>query len=48
VARLYENFLADLPDLAAALEFEPDAIPYVDFERIVVDWLLQAPPPNIA
>jgi len=47
VARLYDNFLANLPDLAAALEFRPDAIPYVDFEQIVVDWLLQAPPPTV-
>ncbi len=41
--RVYEAFLADLPDLAAALEFEADHIPYVDYERIVARWLLEAP-----
>ncbi len=41
IAGLYRNFSADLPALAAALEFEPTTIPYVDFERIVVGWLLQ-------
>lgn len=47
VARLHEMFLADLPALATALEFNPIRIPYVDYERIVVEWLLQAaPPPN--
>lgn len=46
VARLYEAFLADLPALAGELEFNPDDIPYVDFERIVVGWLLQADPPE--
>jgi hypothetical protein len=45
LARLYGMFLGELPALAAALEFEPDQIPYVDFERIVVEWLLQATPP---
>ena len=39
VVRLYEEFEADLPDLAAELEFDPKKIPYVDFERIVVGWL---------
>lgn len=39
VVRLYEQFAADLPALAAALEFDPKKIPYVDFERIVVGWL---------
>jgi hypothetical protein len=43
VRRLHDRFLADLPALAAALEFEPDAIPYVDFERIAASWLVQAP-----
>lgn len=46
VARLYEAFLAELPALAAELEFDPADIPYVDFERIVVGWLLQANPPE--
>jgi len=43
IERLYREFLAALPDLAAALEFEPDRIPYVDFETIVTDWLLAVP-----
>lgn len=43
VRRVYESFLGDLPDLAAALEFHPDQIPYVDYERIVATWLVEAP-----
>lgn len=42
VRRVYEAFLVDLPDLAAALELEADRIPYVDFERIVATWLVEA------
>jgi hypothetical protein len=44
VARLHDAFLADLPILAGELEFELEEIPYVDYERIVVGWLLQANP----
>jgi hypothetical protein len=44
VARLYASFSADLPALAAELEFDAANIPYVDFERMVVGWLLQANP----
>lgn len=44
VQRLYERFLDDLPALAKALDFELDNIPYVDFERIVAGWLLNAGP----
>lgn len=40
-ARIYAEFCADLPTLAAALEFNPQKIPYVDFERIVTNWLLE-------
>lgn len=43
VRRVYESFLADLPNLAATLEFDPDRIPYVDYERIVATWLVEAP-----
>jgi hypothetical protein len=43
VRGVYEAFLADLPDLAAALEFDADHMPYVDFERIVAAWLVAAP-----
>lgn len=42
VIELYEAFSADLPALAASLAFEPATIPYVDFERIIVEWLLGA------
>ena len=42
VVELYDAFSADLPALAVSLAFEPDAIPYVDFERVVAEWLLQA------
>ena len=44
VARLYEAFSADLPALATALEFDLGRMPYVDYERIVVEWLLSAAP----
>ena len=44
VVRFHETFLVDLPALAAALEFDPDKIPYVDFERIVANWILEAQP----
>lgn len=43
VQRAYEAFLADLPDLAVALEFDPERIPYIDFERIVARWAVEAP-----
>lgn len=43
VRRIHDAFLADLPDLAAALEFRPDDIPYFDYERIVARWLVEAP-----
>lgn len=46
VARLYLAFLTDLPALAGALESDPATLPYVDFERIVVSWLLQPAPPE--
>lgn len=44
---LYEHFKADVPTLAASLGFDPDAIPYSDFDRMVEGWLLDAgkPPP---
>lgn len=46
VARLFQTFTADLPALAADLEFDPANIPYVDFERMIVGWLLTAGPPT--
>lgn len=45
-ARLFQAFMADLPILAADLEFDPATVPYVDFERMVVGWLLTAEPPT--
>jgi hypothetical protein len=45
VVRIHMQFLADLPAIAAGLEFNPDAVPYVDFEGMVVSWLLEAPAP---
>lgn len=39
IVRLYEKFEAELPAVAAALDFGLDKIPYVDFEQIVVGWL---------
>lgn len=46
VRGLYGRFLADLPALAAELEFDPESIPYVDFERIAASWLVQASGPE--
>jgi hypothetical protein len=40
---VYERFLGDLPTIAADLEFDPNHIPYVDYERIVANWLAEAP-----
>ena len=46
ITALYAAFTADLPALAGELQFDPLVIPYVDYERIVVGWLLQANPPG--
>jgi hypothetical protein len=46
IARLYEAFLADVPAMATALEFDPARINYVDFERFAVEWLLKVAPPE--
>jgi hypothetical protein len=43
IARVYARFLADLPAICRQLEFEPSNLPYVDFERIALNWLLEAP-----
>jgi len=45
IVEAYTRFLAEFPDNATALGFEPDHVPYVDFEFMVTDWLLSA---NIA
>ncbi len=39
---LYERFRADIPELAASLGFDPEAIPYSDFDGMVEGWLLNA------
>lgn len=46
--RVYDDFLTSLPVIAHQLEFELDRIPYVDFERILAEWLVSAPalPPS--
>jgi len=38
------RFLTDKPNIAAKLGFDPNRIPYIDFETIVTTWLLEAPP----
>ncbi len=45
LTRLYEQFVAELPALARSLEFDPDRITYIDFERFAVEWLLEEAPP---
>lgn len=42
VVGAFEQFTQELPELALAAGFDPDAIPYVDFEFLVTDWLLSA------
>jgi hypothetical protein len=39
----YDRFLADKPEIANGLGFDPDAIPYIDYEGMVTAWLLRAP-----
>jgi hypothetical protein len=43
IAASYVAFQKDLPEIAAKLHFDPAKIPYVDFERVVVNWLTNAP-----
>jgi hypothetical protein len=47
VQRLLQEFLVQLPEIAARLEFDPKRIPYIDFEKIVVAWLANAQPPKL-
>jgi hypothetical protein len=42
LVRLHERFKTDVPALAASLGFDPDAIPYSDFDTMVDGWLLDA------
>lgn len=44
IERLFINFSEQLPLLAASLEFEIESIRYVDYEKIVVGWLLESRP----
>jgi hypothetical protein len=39
----YGAFMLELPNIAALADFDPDDIPYVDYEQMVVDWLITAP-----
>lgn len=41
IARLHATFLTVLPVMARKLEFDPEQVPYVDYERLVVAWLLE-------
>ncbi len=45
LARLYGQFVVELPAMARSLEFDPERIGYIDFERFAVEWLLEATPP---
>jgi hypothetical protein len=40
---VHPRFLGELPAIAQALHFDADEIPSVDFERMVVGWLAEAP-----
>ncbi|MDP3738133.1 MAG: hypothetical protein Q8R02_12130 [Hyphomonadaceae bacterium] len=44
LSKLHAAFLPDKDKIANELGFAPTEIPYVDFERIVTEWLLKAPP----
>ncbi len=44
IARLLINFREQLPLIAERLEFEVVNIPYIDYEKIVVGWLLESEP----
>lgn len=41
---LHNRFLVDLPAIAAEAEFDVNDLPYADFERFVVEWLVSARP----
>ncbi len=40
--RLHHEFRADLPAIATRLGLVPEAIPFVDFEHILLEWLARA------
>lgn len=41
ILNLLDAFQEDLPSICHLLKFDVDNIPYVDYERIVVEWLLE-------
>jgi hypothetical protein len=41
VISAYHRFTADFPQKAMELEFDPNHVPYVDFQYILADWLTQ-------
>jgi hypothetical protein len=43
IHKLHAKFLAEKPEIAERLGFDPAKIPYVDFETIVTEWLVAAP-----
>ena len=47
IARLLINFREQLPLIAERLEFEVVNIPYIDYEKIVVGWLLESEPIDV-
>ena len=42
IVAAFTKFSGEWPGLAARRGFDPDTIPYVDFEFIVTEWLLSA------
>jgi hypothetical protein len=47
IERLLRDFRAQLPLIVERLEFEVANIPYVDYEKIVVGWLLESEPIDV-
>lgn len=43
IVEAYQHFAAGFAETAAALGFDPDNVPHVEFEFIVADWLLGYP-----
>lgn len=43
IVSAYERFAKSLTERCEAEAFDRDRIPYVDFERMVAEWLLEAP-----
>jgi hypothetical protein len=41
--RIHKKFRSDLAKIVREFDFDIDEIPYVDFENILVSWLLHAP-----